>query len=323
MGDVVGGIRSHMAGVWDHFCKRLVGQRPEQYVKWVEEHAQFVRERNVELKIKHRFTDALLEVRLGGREGLFHFEFQVAKGDDIEERVLEYNVMASRQYELPVSSYLVYLRKHEKLPRSPYVKRFVDDKTTHRFYYQVIKLWEFPAEQLLALGWEGLLPLVPLAKGGKKPELIQVMVDTLAKQEEWELLSSAHMLGGLVFEKPKEKEWFERRFEMYQNILEETWVYQSIGEKFSEKAHKEGREQGLQEGIQQGIQQGVLQGMRQVLVEAVQRYFPEIEALVKSQAELIQDQKVLTELTLGVVAAQTSEEFLQLLTNISTCAPTR
>ena len=45
------------------------------------------------------------------------------------------------------------------------------------------------------------------------------MVDTLAKQEEWDLLASAHFLGELVFEKPKDFEQFKRTFIMYQDIL--------------------------------------------------------------------------------------------------------
>ena len=293
-----------MAGPWDHFFKKLVGQCPAQYVKWVEEEAQFIGERNIELKIKHRYADALLEVVLKNQKALLHFEFQVAKDDDMPERMHEYNVMAGRQYELPVYSYVVYLRNHRKLPRSPYIKRFVDGKQTHRFYYKVIKLWEVPAEQILAMGWKGLLPLIPLAKGGKKPEFVKVMIDTLAQQKEWELLASAYLLGSLVFKKKSsEQMWFQRRFEMYQDVLEETWAYQLIGEKYHEK--------GLQEGMQKALQKA-----RQTFIGAVQIRFPEIVPLVKSQVELIQDQEVLSDLTLKVVGAQTSEEILQCLVDL-------
>ncbi len=90
--------------------------------------------------------------------------------------------MAEHQYGLPVSSFVIYLRKR-RVPKPPYIRTFVNGHITHHFYYRVVKLWEIPAQVILDLDWEGLLPLLPLTKGGKSPEIIEVMITRLAANE--------------------------------------------------------------------------------------------------------------------------------------------
>ena len=225
--------------------KRLVRRYARQFVRWLSAEAVFVRALDIELQNQQLFADALLEVMLHGTSALLHIEFQTYEDADMEVRLQEYNVLASRQYEhLPVYSYVIYLRKVGEVAVSPLVRSFPDGEEVHHFFFRVIELWEVAAEVLLQAGWPAVLPLVTLTKGGKRPEVVKEMIDRLASAEEYDLLAIAQVLGGLVFKTGPELEWFRKRFSMFQDILSESWVYQEIGQKYFEHYSGTSRKEG-------------------------------------------------------------------------------
>ena len=262
--------------------------------------AVFVRALDIELQNQQLFADALLEVRLRGEPALLHIEFQTYDDPDMATRLQEYNVLASRQYgHLPVYSYVIYLRKAGEVPTSPLVRRFPPGVDVHHFFFGVIKLWEVPAELFLGAGWTGVLPLVTLTDGGKRPEAVTEMIDQLASVEEYDLLAIAEVLGGLVFKTGPELEWFKRRFSMFQDILSESWVYQELVE------------QGVEKERQQELQR-----QRQTIIGFVQRRFPEISTLAEQQTAKITDPEMLQTVILKLLDAQTIEEARQILLNL-------
>jgi hypothetical protein len=151
-----------MAGLWDSLMKRLVRRYARQFVRWLSAEAVFVRALDIELQNQQLFADALLEVMLHGTSALLHIEFQTYDDADMEVRLQEYNVLASRQYEhLPVYSYVIYLRKVGEVAVSPLVRGFPDGEEVHRFFFRVIELWEVAAEVLLQAGWPAVNPALP------------------------------------------------------------------------------------------------------------------------------------------------------------------
>ena len=91
---------------------------------------------------------------------------------------------------------------------------------------------------------------------------------------------------------------------MFQDILRESWVYKEIGQEYFEQ----GIEKGIEQGIEQGIAQGKLQGQREMLLNFVQKVFPEITVLARQQVDKITDQEILQAAFLKLVHAQTLEE---------------
>jgi predicted transposase YdaD len=300
--------------------KRLVRRYARQFVRWLSAEAVFVRALDIELQNQHLFADALLEVMLHGTSALLHIEFQTYDDADMEVRLQEYNVLASRQYEhLPVYSYVIYLRKVGEVAVSPLVRSFPDGEEVHRFFFRVIELWEVAAEALLQAGWPAVLPLVTLTKGGKRPEVVKEMIDRLASAEEYDLLAIAQVLGGLVFKTGPELAWFRKRFSMFQDILSESWVYQEIGQKYLEQGREQGLEQGLEQGVEKGREeerQQELQRQRQTIIGFVQRRFPEITALAEQQTAKITDPETLQTVILRLLDAQTIEEARQILLSV-------
>src|SRR5438128_1992892 len=218
-------------------------------------------------------------------------------------RLLEYNVLASRQYDhLPVSSYVIYLRDVKDVPEPPYIRRFPDEQgeEVHRFSYTSIRLADIPAEGILESGLPGLLPFVTLTKGGKGPEVVNTMIERLAEARTFDLLTMAEVLGGLAFEEENERETFRRRFRMFQNVLRESWVYQEIGQEFFEEGREEERQRSRQR-------------LYDAIMSLVQTHFPEFVPLAEQQTTSMTDPDTLQKLLLQLIAAQRAEEAKQIL----------
>ncbi len=118
---------------------------------------------------------------------------------------------------------------------------------------------------------EGVGGLVWVTRNGKRPEVVNEMIERLAAVQEYDLLALARLMGGLVFkEGSDESDWFKGRFHMFQDILRESWVYKEIGQEYLEKGREEERQQELQR-------------QRQTALSFVQRHFSEIVSLAKQQ----------------------------------------
>lgn len=138
------------------------------------------------------------------------------------------------------------------------------------------------------------------------------MVDRLAKHQEWDLLAISRLIGGLAFNKTAERERFRRRFDMFQDILRESWVYQEIGQEFLEKGLAKGLEQGIEMGREQERKQRI-QDQRLMLTNLVKMRFPELIDLAKQQAESINDPELLRTLNLKLMETQKLDEARKIL----------
>ena len=108
---------------------------------------------------------------------------------------------------------------------------------------------------------------------------------------------------------------------MFQDILQESWVYHEIGQQFLEKGLEQGLEKGLEKGLAKGLEQGLeegrLQGQRQTLMSFLQLRFPEIIALANQQVNRIDDPVGLQTISDRLFAAQTAEEAKQILLEVN------
>jgi predicted transposase YdaD len=179
------------------------------------------------------------------------------------------------------------------------------------FFYDVVKLWEIPAETIFQMNLTGLLPLIPLTENGKRPEHIQAMIDGLAKKKEMDLLSISSIVGSLVFTEADEREWFKRRFFMFQDILRESWMVQEIGEDF----FNEGIKKGLEQGLEQERQKELLR-FRQMVRDVAQMRFSELISLAEQQAEKLEDPDALQHLTMQLFGAYDMDAARELLLQI-------
>ena len=191
-----------------------------------------------------------------------------------------------------------------------------DGEPSQVFFYRNVKLWEISSEVFRQPEAEGLLPLIPLTRDGTRREVIDEMIVGLLKSQKAELLSIGYMLSALVFKKDDEREWLDRRFAMFKDILEESWAYQKI----LREGLEEGRERELEEGIKEGIKQGRqeerdanLKMWRQSLITFTDTHFPVLSSLAKKQVGAIKDPTVLQGVIVSLFAAKSVEEATQYL----------
>ena len=154
------------------------------------------------------------------------------------------------------------------------------------------------------------------SKGGR-PEVVDEAIigiedSTIDDDIKANLLSITLTLAALAFDKQEDRDWLRRRFQMYQDILRDSEIYQIIMQEGVEKGIEEGIEKGIEKGVKKGHQQE-LQDLRQILVGFIQARFQELVPLAIKQTARITDIEKLKNLILKVGLAQSPEEARQLL----------
>jgi predicted transposase YdaD len=325
-----------MPGPWDSTMKDLLRKNPQQFTEWLVEGSTFIEALSIEFKRRdtYIYADGLYKIKLQGELVLLHIEFQKRNDPDMAERLLEYNVQANREYgPLPVFSYVIYLVDDGSVPEPPLIKTLPDGTEILRFYYGILKLWEVSSEAVLNTGLTGLFPMLTLTREGKRPEVLDEMLDTLVATESQELLTIAYALASLVFRSEVDKKMLKRRFAMLGEILRDSWVYREIMDEGRDEGLRQGLQQGIQQGLQQGLQQGIQQGLQQgiqqereeflqtlrnLLIGMLQTTFPDLVQLAIRRVSSMKDPAILQNVMLKLLTAKNVEEAKLILTSAST-----
>ncbi len=265
-----------------------------------------------ELKLKSSEGDFFFHAILHDLEIILHFEFQKKKDMQMGRRMWEYNVTMDLMENRPVYSVLVYLMKDDDeggntLVGSPYVREIPGTGMGHHFTFQVIKFWEIPPEVAKRPGFEVLLPLLPLTKGGNNLAIVDDMINELIARNRSDLLGLGHFCAGLVFTDEMSKQWLKERFDKVLEIIQESWTYQETLQK--------GIEKGRKEGLQQGIQTA-----QQTAIGIVAKRFPQLELLAKALITMISDLNQLQMLTIELSIASSQEHAKELLLSLVSAA---
>src|SRR5260370_14922292 len=115
-----------------------------------------------------------------------HFEIQRHRDAEMGRRLWEYNAMTTITSGLPVCSFVIYLTKESQVVEPPFTLVLPTGEVAHVFYYTNIKLWEIPTKSLQQPGLEGLLPLLPLTQDGKRPGIVDEMIEGLIANQKTE-----------------------------------------------------------------------------------------------------------------------------------------
>ncbi len=125
---------------------------------------------NVDLSAVTSAADLILGLGDPLREVL-HFDFQTSAAKNKHADIMVYNALIFAHYLVPVHSLIVLLRPeaaHSNLDGLiHYAPR--PERGSMKFSYEVVRLWQRPAEELLALD----LGVTPLAMLGRLPEDLQ------------------------------------------------------------------------------------------------------------------------------------------------------
>jgi hypothetical protein len=139
----------------------------------------------------------------------------------------------------------------------------------------------------------GLLPLIPLTADGGKYEVVDRVAAELAKANDYNLLEYARRFASLVFKGAADLEWLNRRFAMYRDILEDSWI------------------------VQEERREGAVRGLRHAALDVIQARFPEIHPYAKKQIDVLEDTNALHRLVVKMSTAASEEEALQYLIELA------
>jgi predicted transposase YdaD len=179
--------------------------------------------------------------------GLIHLELQTGPDAELPDRLLVYNVLAHHRHGGPVQSVVLLLRRQANLAAvSGTLRRLLaDGRVYHEFAYDVIRVWELPAVDLLN-GPLGTLPLAALTDASA-PILPAVFahIDERFRREAATpadtstLRAALYILLGLRYDQGV----IDRSFQGVQG-MEDSVTYQAILAKGEARGEARGKTQG-------------------------------------------------------------------------------
>ena len=240
--------RRVMPKPFDVTTKNLVDARPGDWLRFLRLPGTRAEVVDADLATVTTEADRVLRVTDAPIPYLLHLEFQASRDDTLAVRTLRYNVLLDVEYGLPVKSVVFLLRPDAASPTLTGVVERTDPAGNGaylRFGYDVVRLWEIPAQDFLA-GGLATLPLAPLSKVTQKqlPSLIRQMeaqVDAVnpPPAEVRSFWASTYLLMGLRYT-PSQINTYLKGIQQ----LKESSTYQAI--------LAEGREIGREIGIEEG-----------------------------------------------------------------------
>jgi predicted transposase YdaD len=221
-------------------------------------------------------TDKVLRLS-GGLKAIMSLDFQAGPDAALPRRTHGYNALLEERHKQPVHSLVVLLRPQADLRTitGVYEQRLPGAKEPYLiFRYQVIRVWQLPADQLLA-GGPGVLPLAPISAvtEAELPGVIGRMKEKLDtppyRETAGELWTAVDVLMGLRYDRAVIEQLLRGVRGMKESV-----TYQAI--------------------VEEGVAKGRLEEARHmVLHQGEQRFGQPASASIRSRIEAIRDREVL------------------------------
>ncbi|MFM7883535.1 MAG: Rpn family recombination-promoting nuclease/putative transposase [Microcystis panniformis] len=217
--------------MYDNVCKFLAENYSRDFAQWLlGEPISFTQLSPSELSLEPIRADAL--ILLESDQIILHLEFQTDPDPKMSFRMLDYRTRVYRRFpKKTMRQVVIYLKETS----SPLVQEnaFILPNTRHE--YEVLRLWEIPAEEMLGLS--GLLPLANLGKTPNRPEILRQVaakIDNIeGRTEKSNLAAATAILAGLVLSKEIIGSLLR------EEIMRESVIYQDIRESGKAQGRRE------------------------------------------------------------------------------------
>jgi len=279
--------------MYDNVCKFLAENYSRDFAQWLlGEPLSFTQLSPSELSLEPIRADAL--ILLESDQIILHLEFQTDPDPKMSFRMLDYRTRVYRRFpKKTMRQVVIYLKETS----SPLVQEnaFILPNTRHE--YEVLRLWEIPAEKMLGLS--GLLPLANLGKTPNRPEILRQVaakIDNIeGRTEKSNLAAATAILAGLVLSKEIIGSLLR------EEIMRESVIYQDIRES--------GKAQGREEGRREEAVSLILRLLNRRLGEISSTLSQQIQELSLEQletlGEALLDFTSLTDLTTWLLEIET------------------
>ncbi len=268
----------------DDFLKSLFDDFTLEFATWLlESPIQSVAQLNVELPAQPKtFVDRVGVVTLTNQlEVHLHIEFQGRRSPvPVPNRMLEYLTRLDQTYQHPFCSVVIYVGRWAGSKDEGHHQRLcpVTGLVTLEWRYRVIRLWQLPAEQLLALDQIPLLALVGLTRIDQPAEILPRVVAKLRSVAD--VTKRKQLLTILISLAEEEKiaTMIEGMLYPDEDLLIDTPFLRKMREIGWREGQTAGRAEGRAEGRTEGLVEGHQQGESHLLSRQLHRRFGELPA---------------------------------------------
>lgn len=288
---------------FDIATKRLISDDPEGWLSWVGLTADGpVHPLESDVSTVLADVDKVFHIE-SASPWMAHLEVQTSNDPRLPSRMLQYYALLHHRYDRTVESTVVLLRPEadgqELTGRLDQYGRRGNRKLT--FWYDVVRIWERPVEELLS-GGIGVLPLAPLADVApvRLPEIVRRIDERFAEEvppsDVGDLWSATMILMGLRYHRDDVRQLLRgargmRESSTYQMILEE----------------------GRVEGEIRGRAEGQIIEARRIVLGLGTSKFGTPDAATLATLERLDNLDALHRLAAGLLQTSTWEELLAAL----------
>jgi predicted transposase YdaD len=233
----------------DSPLKRLVSTFITDFAAWLTEaEVRAAYPLPNELPGEARVVDQVFHVTLAdGRALVLHIEFQ-GRGSypPMRWRMLEYMARLAQTHRLDLWSVVLYVGRGVGARDTGYYQvNGPDDTPTLTWRYRIIRLWQMPAEDLLAAGRPALLALVGQTQIAQPAVLLPQVVTRLRSVPDIDM--RGRLLADMVALLSDQE-----TVDMVEKLLDREELL--LDTPFLRRIREEGREEGRQEGREEGRQ---------------------------------------------------------------------
>lgn len=254
---------------------------------------------NVELSLPEERVDFVHQLEYSDKEYLLHIEFQLQHKKDFPKRVFVYSAELTQQFDKPVVSLALYLKRRKSpIPKSYAV--YLGKDVINRFSYPVLKIWDYEKE-IKTGELRELAPLLAMIVEEPTPETLEEERRLILKEEDDKkrarLFATAVTIASRYFERDFLWRFFREEVEQMRQVpFISDWI-----------------EEGRQEGLQEGRQKGYVQARREDIISLLESKFGVVNGNILKSLDKVERVESLRMLLKKVLEVETQEEFLDLI----------
>lgn len=273
---------------YDVATKVIVEHSKEEMLRWFlrlePEYVELIEELPQET-VSLRRSDYPLWVRTkDSKEQIVVLEFQTRWKWDVPLRLLEYVVRFKLKYRLPVIGVVILFTKREGL------EELYEDESVS-FRYNLVKVWELKAKEVLQKGELWLYPFVPLMESDEKDIFNaeeKIYSSNLETRDKADLLTALSIFSGF-----KGEEIVRSLLKRRRDIMIESPAYDIIKE----------------EGLQQGLKQGMLEEAREMVLDVLSFKFGVVPVELVQKMKRIEEREIFKQLLRVAISAEALDDF--------------
>lgn len=245
--------------------------------------------------------DHAYRLALNGETAVIHLEAWAKWQSFIPARTLEYGGTLFRKYGVEVRSFIVLMREEDAPATIPTLAEQQCGRFREEYGYEVIKLWELPAAEVMGPGCERLLAWVPFMKHTE--EELRECARRVVESGDEKLQAEFVINGGMRYD----RNWLRRLLESFKPMITmDVYANSSVTRERYLQAVRLGKAEGQAEGKSAGLVEGKLDGVRSSLRGFLAARFPGLET--SPEIDSIRDPDELSRVALRVFAANTPDE---------------